>query len=276
MNKTITAMPVLPPGLVRQIYYGETPGFPVQPDRIMCLAPWMRKDSTYADFHYALAIDGTTVTMDNGVVETGSPLPAEELVELGLRYGVSEIVAPDAIGDDATTAAQFRNAQMLNSPIQWMAVPQGGSRDEYLQCARQMLDDGATLFGISRFARSHTPDRHILPARIARQCEYPSQLEFHMLGMPEPSIKGWVPQWIRSVDSGAPIYFAAAGVEWAPGRERPPHDYDLDRLEVDADLAMWNIARWMMAVEHRVYLIGFDRDPKNSLVIAAEGGLEHV
>lgn len=92
----------------------------------------------YIDYYSQWINADTFIIMDNSIIELGSPLPADQLIEAASIVKAKCIVLPDRLGDalgtvhDSTAAA---NTTPLPPNMHWMGVVQGSTVDEALWCA---------------------------------------------------------------------------------------------------------------------------------------------
>ena len=103
-------------------------------DYHMCLAHLMDNDEYRKFFEWQVA-RGAHVIMDNGVVETGEPLPAHKLFEIAAASGITEMTLPDKINDRMVTSHLHEYALDLLacfycSDQKVMLIPQGGNRED--------------------------------------------------------------------------------------------------------------------------------------------------
>ena len=158
--------------------------------------------------------EGSFVVMDNGVVETGTPMPPTDLLALAHDNRIDEVVMPDLIGEHTRTLAMSKSfliryreyvEQGRVRPLRLMAVPQGEDTLQWADCLRQMLKwPEVTTIGISRFATHATRKQLlllsrdlVLQAERERKAERREQVEWkartedggvevHILGCHEP------------------------------------------------------------------------------------------
>ena len=215
---------------------------------------YQSNQGSYGDFFKCQADLGSYVMMDNGVVETGDPLPMDHLLDLASEYHISEIIVPDVIGDrEANHDLALRSLEHYSSqgikgfsvktPPNLMVVPHGKTLIDWGDSLALIMDalevefpdlisrNQATI-GISRFERIHTPDRTTL-IRIAYENTY---LPIHVLGCTEdPIVTSW---WrsrfppvgnfvggiagIRGIDSGLPVFYSYDGVHLSTSSPRIP------------------------------------------------------
>lgn len=95
------------------------------------LANLMKSDKAYADYYKK----STNYKMlDNGVTETGEPLPIEEIHEIASELGVDLVIARDWIGDYEKTARGYMESVKKFGESMVVGVLQGSSPEEALKC----------------------------------------------------------------------------------------------------------------------------------------------
>ena len=209
---------------------------------------YQSNQGSYGDFFKCQADLGSYVMMDNGVVETGEPLPMDRLLDLASEYHVNEIIVPDVIGDReanhnlALQSLEHYSSQgikgfSVKTPPNLMIVPHGQTLMDWGDSLAGIVDVlevefpdlvGRASIGISRFERIHTPDRTTM-IQIAYENTY---LPIHVLGCTEdPIVTSW---WrsrfppidniggIRGMDSGLPVFYSYDDVHLSTSHPRIP------------------------------------------------------
>jgi len=64
----------------------------------LALAHLILESPAYREFYLRMSRRGDHVGVDNGVVETGSPLPFTEVLEAARAVEATEVVLPDVLG----------------------------------------------------------------------------------------------------------------------------------------------------------------------------------
>ena len=226
----------------------------------MCLANLMRRDAKYATFFAEQSLRSKAwVIMDNGVVETGSPMPIEDLAALHREFPVDEIILPDLVGQREGTLWMGRRALNKALYLDWggmtpdfMAVPQGSDISNWIDCLDQMIRWEINSIGISRFApRTGMESRFDLVDLAHSQMRLlDMKRSVHLLGFQESvntlrQYETYHPGRIRGVDSGIATFWTAAGMRMlADDPARPKLEVDLATAQVDHDLLSSNIAVW--------------------------------
>ena len=151
----------------------------------MCLAHLMHVPE-YGQFFFDQAQKGRFVLMDNGVVETGMPLPFEELLTIARAFDVTQMTLPDRINDHRRTLELHREAAegVRGRHPSFMAIPQGSTLGEWILCAKEILENadnwGIRAIGITKFLEGKVHKR--ADAIRAVDGLLDSGLDIHLLG----------------------------------------------------------------------------------------------
>lgn len=123
-------------------------------DMHMALAHLVGKDAEYTQFFKDRASEGKFVILDNGVVETGRPVPIEVLVEKAKLIGASEIIIPDFFMEgEATIESAIENIPYVREhapKLKIMVVPQGDTIEDWLYYAREVIKLDIDTIGIPK------------------------------------------------------------------------------------------------------------------------------
>lgn len=211
-------------------------------DYHMCLAHLMCND-TYRKFFEWQAARGAHVIMDNGVVETGEPLPMHKLIDIADESSVTEMTLPDKINDRMITLHMHAHAlNMIHTGYAWMnlkvmCIPQGCTKNDWMNSVDDMLVlakryPAVRSVGISKFCVGDKMFKSRLEALRSVPRLINSELDIHLLGCPDGpagirDIDGAFPGRIRGVDSGLPTFYTMAGKILTMRSARPP-DAELD------------------------------------------------
>lgn len=223
----------------------------IKTDRyFMALAHLVQEDDAYASFFRARADEGAFVLMDNGVVE-GDQQTLETLVWCAERINATEIILPDAINNPRKTL------EMSSQALKWlrvegferrlMAVPQGGTVRQWLDCLRDMRDWPVNAIGISRFVPG--PRQAALLAAHNKDL-LPAWHDYHLLGcLGDPKevadITAAFPDLnLRGVDSAYPLYYALEGLALPSEHPVPRKEVDFVHAGADGTLLDVNIYWW--------------------------------
>ena len=68
-------------------------------DYLFCLAPFVEKENTYAEFFRNESRKGKFIIVDDSIAENGGVLSSWELIQKAIEVKASEIVIPDVLGD---------------------------------------------------------------------------------------------------------------------------------------------------------------------------------
>jgi hypothetical protein len=156
----------------------------------LCLTDLVLRDEVYTDFYRKrVEAGGNWVILDNDAFENRSRVPVlDRLIAAAQLLRPSEVILPDVIG--GTAAENVRLAKEGARALQkyphlrgtrFMAVPQGRTVEEFLECADGMarIDEVGT-FGIGYGATKHLEtSRGRLLKLIA--LKYPHH-RYHLLG----------------------------------------------------------------------------------------------
>lgn len=168
--------------------------------------------------------------LDNSVVELGNALSIEALCSEAVRLGVNEIILPDSLGNGPETVVKalqslryITDTYGFKPPFKIMAVAQGSSEPEWLQCYLELSKLPIHVIGIPKRVEIFMPRLSL--------CEHLEGIrdkskEHHLLGVPGNPIEIWHAnrlEYIRSVDSCI-AYIAARDevyIDAGIGCERP-------------------------------------------------------
>lgn len=202
--------------------------------------------------------------LDNGVIE-GNPMPIDIILERAALIQADEIVLPDAYKDAAKTI------EMIDEAIQYiethpdaykcklMAVPQGASMEEWVDCAKQIIDKfGAFIhtIGIPKHLIDTCGQRDArLFAISSLKDEIPNidSYDIHLLGcwktplevltIAKASEQGIIPE-VRSCDSAIPYVYARSGLRFSDD-DRPDSDpIEFEKGHCNTVLLTYNILAW--------------------------------
>jgi len=228
----------------------------------MALAHLLGKDTDYATFYTDRAREGKFVILDNGVIETGKPMHIERVVEIACHMGAQEIILPDVIEDaNATLDAACEAIEYARKHYdgKLMGVPQGETLNDWIDCARHMLELDVDTIGIpKRLTKIGGRD-----GRLGALFDLGWLLrgrEVHLLGCWENPIectmiaraaqtKLIVP--IRGVDSAIPYVYARESMLISHG-PRPSGAVDFSAHDADRDILVRNIQIWEDSAEFGV------------------------
>lgn len=235
-------------------------------DYHMCLAHLVQpSQSIYGDFYRKIGADKDKyLILDNGVIE-GDKRPIEEIVKKALWLRADEIILPDVLFDADRTLDEGLKALHYvkdNFPLKVMAVPQGKTLQEWLECAMYMLAWDIDCLGIPKSLisiggrdarlevlkdlgkRTRGLDIHLLGC-------YKTPLEITMIASAESS--GLIPK-IRGVDSAIAYIYTKAGIQ-IDEDDRPDITFSFteDVSAIDKALLYKNITMWQNSAYVEVF-----------------------
>ncbi len=120
----------------------------------MCLAHLAYQDSEYAEFYRRQREKGCFVLLDNGAAEK-SQLSLDQLLQVVEMVNPNELILPDEIYNTRTTLDRSYRAihriKQLGMDVQLMAVPQGETFQDWIDCATSMAEWPIQTIGVSKF-----------------------------------------------------------------------------------------------------------------------------
>lgn len=181
----------------------------------------MWEDKRYEDFYYQVGLKGEYIIMDNSVIELGHPIEWPEMRGSILRINPDEVVLPDLPGHPATTFDYIRDSAKQYKDefpdIKLMAVPQGSDAGFWLKYHDAILNEcpEVDVIGIPKSLKTH---RKAVCAYLDGGKRH-SDKEYHLLGtwgnpLEVKHLSGY--EWIRGVDTKAPVRFGQLGVMFSP------------------------------------------------------------
>lgn len=221
----------------------------------LCLAHLLGEAAYSRFFRWQASRPHTYVVMDNGVIETGEPMPIERLADLAYEHQVDELVLPDQLGDAVETlnaaVASIKYLDENNLRGRVMAVPHGQTAEEWAWCVREMLSLPIDCIGISR-----TLVPRLFEARWQALEQVPELLEaahidIHLLGCPDSPVEiGRTAALslgrVRSVDSGVAAIHTQVG---STVGKNPKPDLELDFLSPQCEARLQdNVERWKQLI----------------------------
>lgn len=227
----------------------------------MCLAHLMHIPE-YGNFFRQVADNGQFVLMDNGVVETGEPLPFNELLHIARMHNVTQMTLPDKIRDSKATLDLHHDAirRTKGRHPSLMAIPQGKDLSCWRKCAREMAERadgwGVRAIGITKFLEGMVTKRSDAVLSVPEIMD--SGLDIHLLGTmgDDPTeiyhsaqaLRGHV----RGADSGMAAIWTQAGLVVG---DAPRPRIELDFMEdgipdgYNQELLVLNRRKWLRAVQ---------------------------
>jgi len=172
--------------------------------------------------------EGYEVILDNSVVELGHAMNPEDLLEAASIVNADVIVLPDVIGDSketirvATVAHHRMKANAIG--VEFMAVPQGKTHHEVLQCAYHLEDAlGSGLWiGIPRWITDKLGSRIYTVVNVVNIFDGPIHLLGFSNNLADDIACARLPE-VKGIDSSVPFLY---GAHWKtlwidPHMERP-------------------------------------------------------
>jgi hypothetical protein len=221
----------------------------------MGLAHLVLASNAYASYLRARADAGGTVILDNSAYEleahTGQGMPAGPVLHAADRISATVVICQDVLYDGPATVAATQRflTQAAGLPYQLMAVPQGRTRAEWLDCYRALADlPGIHRIGLSKLSVPRCFHAEVAPARLACvDALLPIGVDkpLHLLGG-DRSLPWELAQhrrrgndrFITGNDSSFAFWYAATGipVDGTTGRapHEPPNKPDLETTTLDA------------------------------------------
>ena len=172
-------------------------------------------NTQYREFYRTLARRGHFIIVDNGAAELHSgdvqEIPAfRDIVDVADYIGADEIILPDKLRDMYATLEMFAKAvnDHMVAPRRCMAVPQGETLNEWIDCLRLMSVGSFATIGIPKHM-ARMPGSRIL---LANHLRYRTE-NIHMLGVwgepvTEVSELAMMTPWVRGLDTGAAMAWA--------------------------------------------------------------------
>lgn len=163
----------------------------------MALTHLVLEDSLQTAYFARRAAAGIRVLLDNSAYElehrTGRGMPAEPVFVAAHFIDATVVICQDVLYDSPATIAATRRflaqAADLAEPgrFQFMAVPQGATRGEWLDCYQRLADlDGIDLIGLSKLSVPRCFTAPVAEARLDCLASITSwgtpRLPLHLLG----------------------------------------------------------------------------------------------
>ena len=157
-----------------------------------------------------------TVIMDNSLIELGSPLEADKLLQAVQIVRAEYLVLPDCLGNylstinratDAITNMHHHNLE-LPGYCSYLGVIQGETFQQHLECAKRLLRfDHLRALSIPRNAAQLFRSRYALTQEVWNMCKVP----MHLLGFSDhldddlACAKLGEAYGVMGIDSAAPV-----------------------------------------------------------------------
>lgn len=233
----------------------------------MALAHLIGKDEVYTEFYKEQAKNGAFVILDNGLIE-GDQRPITELLSKAIKIGAQELILPDVFKNLSDTldlgmsALEYIQAQ--NTDIRIMAVPQGNSIEEWIECAKLMLEWPIHTLGIPKvLTKLGGRDARLNVLQVLKETIEKAQVDIHLLGCWSNPIEctmihnaaehGLIPQ-VRGIDSAIAYVYAREGWLISQG-PRPTGEIHFNAKDADRDKLARNIEIWEQACNPQVDML---------------------
>lgn len=239
-----------------------TPYLPMIADRPyhMALAHLIGVDKAYTAFYAKMVNEGKFVIMDNGVIETGVAMSIVRVVQKAKLIGAHELILPDTLDhSEATLDAACEAIPYVRKYFDGkiMGVPQGRTFEEWIECAKLMLEMDVDTIGIpKRLVKIAGRDGRLMALETLAWSL--RGRDVHLLGCWETPIectmiekavqaKRIVP--VRGVDSAIAYVYARENMFISQG-PRPSGAVDFEAKDVkDLRVLMRNIELWEAACD---------------------------
>jgi hypothetical protein len=174
----------------------------------MVLAQHVLSDADYRNFY---SQDFEYKILDNGAAEEGS-VTDEQLIQAISIIKPNIVVCPDVLFNAQETIKRTRNfidlLKSSNANTDIMVVPQGNTRNEYIDCMKELLSISQSKHvGVSKLGASiGFTDRCECVKNITRL--FPNT-ELHLLGCNNPIEAVYAKQFsqVKSMDSCLPVLY---------------------------------------------------------------------
>lgn len=226
------------------------------------ILPHMMENDTYARFYTEV---GGFKILDNGAAEpSGLVVDPNELHEIGISCGVSDIVVPDELSSCDRTIELARAFSRSARPGQfgYIGVAQGNTLAEIIKCVNYFSHcDWITTLALPRIlCKMHKMQRYTLVEGLYKEYAQDFPGGFHLLGASE-----WIREilaidelgLVRGVDTSLPIVMGLAG--WRITDEYTARRPNYFSEQVDRNTTRWRLIRdnvgtyleWAGAFNHR-------------------------
>ena len=202
-------------------------------DSYYVLAHLYLRNVNYRMFFKKRVKEGKFVTLDNSAAER-SLVTEDKLIEIVKDLMPNEVIAPDVLFDKQTTLdnldrfiSRMASEDLLNK-VEIFACPQGNTREEWLECYREMLcNKYVKVIGLSKIAvpycwyNQSKDDKNIAEARqiCVKYLDIHGLImkPLHCLGQGSYAEFNYKNPLIRSTDSCYQVYAAINGIEYGVG-----------------------------------------------------------
>lgn len=224
----------------------------------MALTHLVLSDPQYAKFYLERSLRGDYVILDNSIIELGSAMSMDVILDAAARIKAHEIILPDVLRDRQGTLDLIDDvlckygAQLAKYKL--MAVAQGQNTSEWLMCYSNLATayPEITCIGIPKLTSSYED----LPNGRRQLCDMLTSSQVintdkshHLLGVWDNPIEikySARHKWIRGVDTILPVLCGQNGIAFDPhDGMRVPRPKITPNFKSDDDqyphLITWNI-----------------------------------
>jgi hypothetical protein len=218
--------------------------------------------NSYAKFYRSLTDKGEFVILDNDAYEEGVGASFETLKSLNETIRPSEIVLPDVLSSGSETYQKsemafqaFLGEHSLPNYPKFMGVPHGSTIDEWMKCAKSLVQLGVNSIGMARMY-GEDPVGGMIPyltelnGWLVRRFSDKCPMQVHLLGWSNrldalsevanmPFMEGI---YLRGVDSSKPLTYASTHTTIGNYYQgRPKGYFEMGEWQIPEDIAIRNI-----------------------------------
>ncbi len=220
-------------------------------EMFMCLYQEAMASEAYAAFFRKMVKLGKFVIMDNGAAEGQNPSPIQ-LLNAYQMVNPSEVILPDVVGNKNETLRQgkeaieaFKRAGFFGKS-RIMAVPQGATLAEWIECLDEMLTWPIDTIGVSKFItnlyKDERPKDSCIRNTAVKAINLRSSIDIHLLGCWENAlelskVETLNPGRVRSTDSAIAYVYSRNNKLLLQGDRPDQKEIDFDR-DTAGDLNM--------------------------------------
>lgn len=228
----------------------------------MALAHLVGVDEKYTKFYARESENGAYVIMDNGVIEDAQQ-NIVNIIDKAKLIDAKEIILPDVyMKSQETIESSYDALCYVNEhepAMNVMAVPQGETMEEWLDCAEEMLTWDVHCLGIPKVLTKIAGRDGRLEALMALKQRCPWELknvEIHLLGCWESPLeltmiakaeKQKIINTIRGCDSAIAYVYTKAGLVISEDA-RPEGKVDFNNTQLDMMLLAKNLNIWEQSI----------------------------